>query len=178
MPMDDTGVEQVDRTESFIERVGLYIPIYKGYKEQNLRRDEDRAIRQELVLTIEAVKENLKIIREASSESVDLTTHVNKLDENVDEFLELTKEMVNGHSGWHASANDLREELDELVSWDAKLIDDTVLLRTTVADLVNRIDRGEYAIMTPLKEIERVLDRLAEDYDGRESIMRKFLEQE
>lgn len=174
MPMEEMS-DQVEGKDPLIERIGLYIPIYRGYSEQNLRRDEDRAIRQELVLTLEGAKESSEIISEVSAESTDLMVDINRIDEKIVEFLDSVREMVNGYSGWHASADTLEEELEELVSWDSKLIDDTVLLRETIADLVQKIDMGEYAIMTPLKEIEKILDRLVEDYDGREAVMKKFL---
>lgn len=178
MPIEETVNELTEGVTSLIERVGLYIPIYRGYKEQNLRRDEDRAVRQELVLTLEGAKEDAEVIREASSESIDLTIDVERIDDKVDGFLETVKELVNGYSGWHASADELEEELIELVSWDAKLIDGTVLLRESIINLVQKIDMGEYAIMTPLKDIEKVLDRLIEDYDGREAVMEKFLKED
>ncbi|MGI6471775.1 MAG: hypothetical protein ACOX1N_01705 [Candidatus Methanomethylophilaceae archaeon] len=176
MPMEKL-IEQEEGMDSLIERVGLYIPIYRGYKEQNLRRDEDRAIRQELVLTLEGAEENMKVISEASAESTDIAADVDRISEKINVFLESVAENVNGYSGWHASADSLEKEMEELVSLDSKLIEDTVLLRGTVANLVQKIDLGEYAIMTPLKEIEKILDRLIEDYDGRETVMKKFLKE-
>lgn len=178
MPIDETVSELTEGTDSLIERVGLYIPIYRGYKEQSLRRDEDRAVRQELVLTLEGAKEEANIIREASADSIDLMIDVERIDNKVDGFLEVVRELVNGHSGWHASANELEDELNELVSWDAKLIDGTVLLRESIISLAQKIDMGEYAIMTPLRNIEKFLDRLIEDYDGREAVMKVFLKED
>ena len=177
MPMEKR-TEHEEGKDSLIERVGLYIPIYKGYKEQNLRRDEDRAVRQELVLTLEGAKESSEVISEASAKNADLMVDINRICEKLEEFLASVVEMVNGYSGWHASADSLEEELQELISWDSKLIDDTVLLRETFANLVQKIDLGEYAIMTPLKDIEKVLDRLVEDYEGREAVMMKFIKKD
>lgn len=178
MPMEETVSELTEGTDSLIERIGLYLPIYRGYKEQNLRRDEDRAVRRELVLTLEGVKEDADIIREASAESVDLMIDVDRIDNKLNGFLEVVREVVNGYSGWHASANNLEDKLNELVSWDAKLIDGTVLLRKSIVGLAQKIDMGEYAIMTPLRNIEKILDRLIEDYDGREAAMKEFLKED
>lgn len=177
MPMEKV-TEHEEGKDPLIERVGLYIPIYKGYREQNLRRDEDRAVRQELVLTLEGAKESSEVISEASAKNAELMVDINRICEKIAEFSKTVTEMVNGYSGWHASADSLEEELEELISWDSKLIDGTVLFRETFANLVQKIDLGEYAIMGPLKEIEKVLDRLVEDYDGREAVMMKFLRED
>ena len=36
---------QMAKNRSLVERIAMYVPFYRGYKQKNLRRDEDRAIR-------------------------------------------------------------------------------------------------------------------------------------
>lgn len=178
MPLEDTVGEQLRGTTSLIERIGLYIPIYRGYKEKNLRRDEDRAVRQEVAHTLEGAKNDLATVHRAAIENLDLMRDVERIASKVDKYYISVKKAVNGYSGWHASVKILEEELDGLISWDAKLINGTVLLRKEIGELVQKLDQGEYAIKTPLRNIEKTVDRLIEDYNERETVMKGFLEKE
>lgn len=178
MPLEDTVGEQLRGTTSLIERIGLYIPIYRGYKEKNLRRDEDRAVRQEVARTLEGAKNDLATVHRAAIENLDLMRDVERIASKVDKYYISVKKAVNGYSGWHASVKILEEELDGLISWDAKLINGTVLLRKEIGELVQKLDQGEYAIKTPLRNIEKTVDRLIEDYNERETVMKGFLEKE
>jgi hypothetical protein len=107
---------------------------------------------------------------------MDLMRDAERIRTKVDKYHISVQKAVNGYSGWHASVKILEDELDMLVSWDAKLVDGTVLLRKEVADLVAKIDSGEYAIKAPLREIEKTVDRMIEDYNQRETVMRGFME--
>ncbi len=178
MSLEETVGEQIRGEVSLIERIGLYIPIYRGYKEKNLRRDEDRAIRQEVARTLEGAKNDLATIHRASIDDLDLMRDVERIDAKVDQYYISVKKAVNGYSGWHTSVKILETELDDLVSWDAKLINEAALLRKEIADLVNKIDTGEYAIKAPLRNIEKSVERMIEDYHGRETVMKGFLEKE
>lgn len=178
MPLEDTVGEQLRGTTSLIERIGLYIPVYRGYKEKNLRRDEDRAVRQEVARTLEGAKNDLATVHRAAIENLDLMRDVERIASKVDKYYISVKKAVNGYSGWHASVKILEEELDGLISWDAKLIDGTVLLRKEIGELVQKLDQGEYAIKTPLRNIEKTVDRLIEDYNERETVMKGFLAKE
>lgn len=178
MPLEETVSEKMEGTTSLIERVGLYIPIYRGYKEKNLRRDEDRAIRQEVARTLEGAKNDLATVHRVAIENLDLMRDIERIASKVDKYYISVKKAVNGYSGWHASVKILEEELDDLISWDAKLIGGTVLLRKEIGNLIQKIDQGEYAIKTPLRDVERTIDRLIEDYNERETVMKGFLAKE
>lgn len=176
MPLDDTVGSQMKDNTSLVERIGLYIPIYKGYKEKNLRRDEDRAIRQEVARTLEGAKNDLATIQRAAIKDLELMRDTERIRAKVDKYHISVQKAVNGYSGWHASVKILESELDDLVSWDAKLVGETVLLRKEVADLVKKIDEGEYAIKGILREIEKTVDSMIEDYNHRETVMKGFME--
>lgn len=176
MSLEETVGEQLRGETSLVERIGLYIPIYRGYKEKNLRRDEDRAIRQEIARTLEGAKNDIATIHRASVDDLDLMRDIERIDAKIDQYYISVKKAVNGYSGWHASVKILEAELDDLVSWDAKLINETVLLRKDIADLICKIDAGEYAIKAPLRNIEKAVERMIEDYHGREAVMKGFLE--
>ena len=59
---------QMAKNRSLVERIAMYVPFYRGYKQKNLRRDEDRAIRDVVAKELFDVKNDLSnASREATS---------------------------------------------------------------------------------------------------------------
>ena len=63
-----------------------------------------------------------------------------------------------------------------LIEWDANLMEDAVALKNETAELVRMIDAGEAKLKTPLRDLEISIDKLIEDYNERETVMRGFKE--
>ena len=80
---------------------------------------------------------------------------------------------MNGYSGFHTAVKILEDDLDALVQWDAKLIEDIRLLREGTADLLDSIDRG-MEVKAEIRNLERGVDSMMEDYNQRETIMKGF----
>jgi hypothetical protein len=163
------------KNRSLVERIGLYIPIYRGYKDKNLRRDEDRAVRTEVSRVLERVKLDLATVQRATVNDLELMRDTERIRSKADRYYIDVKKAVNGYSAFHASVKILESELDALIEWDAKLIDDAVSLKEQTASMVKTIDSGTVP-KTALRELEITIDRLIEDYNGRETVMRGFTE--
>jgi len=166
------------KNRSLVERIGLYIPIYRGYKEKNLRRDEDRAVRMEVARVLERAKLDLATVQRSAVGDLDLMRDTERVRSKADRYYIDVKKAVNGYSAFHASVKILESELDALIEWDAKLIDDAVALKEETAALVGMIDSGETKLKAPLRELEVTIDKLIEDYNGRETVMRGFKSEE
>lgn len=164
------------KNQSLVERIGLYIPIYRGYKEKNLRRDEDRAVRTEVARVLERVKLDLVTIQRAAVNDLEIMRDTERIRSKADRYYIDVKKAVNGYSAFHSSVKILEPELDALIEWDAKLMDDAVALKGETEEMVKRIDAGDKDIKAPLRELERNIDKLIEDYNGRETVMRGFKE--
>lgn len=165
------------KNQSLVERIALYIPIYKGYKEKNLRREEDRAIRTEVSRVLERAKLDLVTIQRAVVNDLDLMRDTERIRSKADRYYIDVKKAVNGYSSFHTAVKIMESELDALISWDARLIDDAVALKTETTELVERIDAGETDIKVPLRELEKTIDQLISDYNERETVMRGFKEE-
>jgi len=166
------------KNQSLVERIGHYIPIYRGYKDKNLRREEDRAVRTEVARVLERVKLDLVTIQRATVNDLDLMRDTERIRAKADRYYIDVKKAVNGYSAFHAAIKIMESELDELIEWDAKLMDNAALLKKETKALVKRIDAGETKIKVPLRELEMTFDELIEDYNGRETVMRGFKEGE
>jgi len=176
MALETTVENQMKKNRSLVEKIGLYIPIYRGYKEKNLRREEDRAIRNEVARVLERAKLDLATVQRAVVNDLDLMRDTERIRSKADRYYIDVKKAVNGYSAFHAAVKILESELDALIQWDANLIDGAVALKEETANLVKMIDAGEKNLKVPLRELEITIDKLIEDYNGRETVMRGFKE--
>ncbi|MDR3074874.1 MAG: hypothetical protein LBU30_02400 [Candidatus Methanoplasma sp.] len=176
MSLNDTVESQIKKNQSLVERIGLYIPIYKGYREKNLRRDEDRAVRTEVARILDRAKLDLSTVQRVTLNDLSLMRDAERIRSKADRYCTDVKKAVNGYSAFHSSVKILETELDALIEWDAKLMDDANSLKEQTSELVSRIDAGETNIKIPLRELEMTIDRLIEDYNGRETVMKGFKE--
>ena len=164
------------KNQSLVERIGLYIPIYRGYKDKNLRRDEDRAVRTEVARVLERAKLDLVTVQRATVNDLDLMRDTERIRSKADRYYIDVKKAVNGYSAFHSSVKIMESELDMLIEWDANLIEDALTLKNDTAELVKLIDSGETKLKTPLRDLELTIDKLIEDYNERETVMRGFKE--
>ena len=164
------------KNQSLVEKIGLYIPIYRGYKDKNLRRDEDRAVRNEVARVLEKAKLDLVTIQRATLNDLDLMRDTERIRSKADRYYIDVKKAVNGYSAFHTSVKILESELDKLIQWDAALMDDAVSMKNETAELVKLIDSGEEKLKAPLRDLEITIDKLISDYNERETVMRGFKE--
>ncbi|MCL2509510.1 MAG: hypothetical protein FWF07_00320 [Methanomassiliicoccaceae archaeon] len=176
MSIDNTVESQMKKNQSLVEKIGLYIPIYRGYKDKNLRRDEDRAVRNEVARVLEKAKLDLVTIQRATLNDLDLMRDTERIRSKADRYYIDVKKAVNGYSAFHTSVKILESELDKLIQWDAALMDDAVSMKNETAELVKLIDSGEEKLKAPLRDLEITIDKLISDYNERETVMRGFKE--
>ncbi|MBR6204842.1 MAG: hypothetical protein IKQ60_07330 [Candidatus Methanomethylophilaceae archaeon] len=155
------------------EKIKMYIPGYKGYKEKNLRRDADRAVRQELSRTIQGAKADLAEIQKAVLDDFDLMMDVERIRTKVDKYDIDVKKAVNGYSAFHDSVKILEADLDKVMAWDAKILDDIQAMREATEKLLDMADEGTL-VRKDLRKYERCIDDMLEDYNQREAIMKGF----
>ena len=177
MALNDTVKKEMKSELSATERIAMYIPIYRGYREKNLRRDEDRAVRAELSRAVQGSKADLAAIQRELVDQPKLMLDVERIRTKVDKYDTDIRKAVNGYSAFHTSVKILEDDLDRLVEWDARLINDIQLLRTVTEVLLHQIDEGE-DVKQEVRNLERGVDDMIEAYNQREAVMKGFSEEE
>ncbi len=171
--LDNTVKSKMKSDMGLFEKIKMYIPGYKGYKEKNLRRDADRAVRQELSRTIQGAKADLAEIQKAVLDDFDLMMDVERIRTKVDKYDIDVKKAVNGYSAFHDSVKILEADLDKVMAWDAKILDDIQAMREATEKLLDMADEGTL-VRKDLRKYERCIDDMLEDYNQREAIMKGF----
>lgn len=173
MSIDETVRSEMKEKLSLTERVALYIPGYRGYREKNLRREEDRAVRNEVAKALQGTKAELGTIQRELTSQPALMMDMERIRTKVDRYDVMVRKAVNGYSAFHAAVKIDESDLDALVKWDAQLIDDIKLLREAASDLLKTVDLGAEA-KAEIRNLERGVDGMIEAYNQRESVMKSF----
>ncbi len=175
--LDSTVKSKMKSDMGLFEKIKMYIPGYKGYKEKNLRRDADRAVRQELSRSIQASKADLAEIQRGVIDDMDMLMDVERIRTKVDKYDIDVKKAVNGYSAFHDSVKILEADLDRVMAWDAKILDDIQAMREATEKILEMVDEGTIA-RKDLRKYERCIDDMLEDYNQREAIMKGFQAEE
>lgn len=177
MALNDTVKDKMKSDMSLMERIALYVPGYRGYREKNLRREQDRAVRGELSRAIQGTKADLATIQRELVSQPKLMLDIERIRTKVDRYDIDVKKAVNGYSAFHDANKILEDDLDRLVAWDAELIEDILLMRQATSDLLDSVD-NEDDVKAEIRNLERGVDGLIEAYNKRESVMKGFQDKE
>ena len=175
--LNETVTSKMKGDMGLFERIKLYIPGYKGYKEKNLRRDADRAVRAELSRAIQGSKMDLCEIQKGVLNDFDMMMDVERIRTKVDRYDVDVKKAVNGYSGFHDSVKILEKDLDRVMEWDAKILEDIHALREATENILDAVDEGTIQ-RKDLRKYERCVDDMIEAYNEREAIMKGFQAEE
>lgn len=174
--LENSAEESIAKNRTLIERISMYVPFYKGYKQKNLRRDEDRAIREVVAKVLTAIKNDLANASRATIGDLDAMRDMERIKTKVDRYCTDVKKAVSGYSGIHATVKILESELDRVIEWDANLIDDVELLKQQSEKMMHDADEG-LSIKADMKLIEQTVDEMINTFRQRDNVMRNLVEE-
>ncbi len=174
--LERSAEESIAKNRTLVERICMYVPFYRGYKQKEHCRDEDRAIREVVAKVLEACKNDLANAARATVGDLDAMRDMERIRSKVDRYCTDVKKAVNGYSGVHATIKILESELDRVISWDAQLIDDVELLKQQTENLLANIDNN-LPIKSEMRTIEQTVDSLINTYRERDNIMKNLNEE-
>ena len=175
--LEKSAEASIAKNRTLFERICMYVPFYRGYKQKNLRRDEDRAIRDVVAKVLTAVKNDLANAARATLGDVNAMRDMERIRTKVDRYCTDVKKAVGGYSGIHASMKVLESELDKVIEWDANLIDDVELLKEQSAKMLQNIDEG-LPIKSDMRVIEQTVDEMINTFRERDNVMKNLVEEE
>ena len=140
MAIDETVKNEMKEKMSLYERVAMYVPLYRGYREKNLRREQDRAVRGELSRALQGAKTDLASIQRMLVDSQGLMMDVERIRTKVDHFDVKVRKAVNGYSGFHDAVKIDESDLEALASFDAQMMEDIGAFREASSELLDMTD--------------------------------------
>ncbi|MCQ2079298.1 MAG: hypothetical protein MJZ38_04500 [archaeon] len=174
--LETSAEASIAKNRTLVERIQMYVPFYRGYKQKNLRRDEDRAIRDVVTKVLQAAKTDLANAARATLGDLDAMRDLERIRSKVDRYQTDVKKAVGGYSGVRESVKVLESELDRVISWDAHLIEDVELLKEQTQQMVSDMDQG-LSIKSDMRTIEQTIDDLINTFRERDNIMKNLVEE-
>ena len=180
MGYDDTVMEASKDNRGIFERICLWIPGYRGYKQKNIRRDVDKEIRSEVARSIEECKSVLAEIQRGVVENgdVQMAKTVERVRVKTDTYLKNIESAEAGYSGIWEATKTLEDELEAVMEWDAKLLESAYDLKKLLKMTWSKVDNGSVDIKSDIREIERFLQDLDDGLGTRMKVLRGLAEPE
>lgn len=156
------------------ERIAAFIPGFHGYKEKELRRESDKLIRNHLYLKLSAAKTDLRTISQklADRRYFDVMTDMDRLLAKMDRIVEKVNHASYGYSGFFDAVKVKEENLDRMIDFDNKLLDNVTGLSSEIDAFKADLASG---VTTNLKtRVQAVIDKVEtfeETFDSREEVI-------
>lgn len=178
MGYDDKVMEASKDNRGIIERICLWIPGYRGYRQKNIRRDVDQEVRSQVVRAIDGCKTTLANIQRGVVENGDIqmAKNVERVRIKTDTYLKNIESAEAGYSGIWEATKTLEDELEAVMEWDAKLLESAEDLKKLLDSIMDKVDNGSVDIKADLREVERFLDDLDAGLGTRMQILRGLAE--
>jgi hypothetical protein len=160
---------------SLSERIVAAIPGFRGYKEKELRRESDKLIRNHLHLKLSKAKSDLKTVFQKLSDRrwFDVLTDMDRLMAKVDRVTEKVIHASYGYSGFFDVVKVKEENLDRMIDFDNKLVDEVNSLTADADAFKAELITGEFKNSKEgIQNLTEKLETFEETFDKRDEVIR------
>jgi hypothetical protein len=157
-----------DYKENIFEKIGAFIPGYKGYSEKEGRRDTDKLLRLEIAKHLDGLKENINdIIRQQMDEKkMDSINDLDRLKRNLDIAANQVRYANYGESGFFDVVQIETADLDNLYQFDLGIKEEAEQLGAKIKALM-----GTENLKKDCAVINSILSNLSEKMTKRDKII-------
>jgi hypothetical protein len=170
----ESPYEKIKGEMRLIERIGLAIPGYRGYKLKELRREADKLVRSHIYRRLGLVRDDLKVVfqRLVDSRVTGAYAEMDRLIARVDAVASNINYASYGYSGFFDAVKIQEQSLDRMLEYDVKLIESVDSIEDKVKKLKTDALRGEYvSVNKHIHEIREAVDALEGLMSERRSII-------
>ena len=160
--------------ESPLQRLLDFIPGFKGYREQELRRRADQLLRDHLVGLLDGAKAKLQQFAAKLSRAGKLMA-VGALDRVIGLLTKVRDKLRYadyGYTGWFDTPQIREDELDRMYEYDLSLREFVAAIQTKVDACIGADDA---ALQAALDELEAAIRELEQMIDRREEIIARLV---
>ena len=157
------------------ERIVAAIPGFRGSKEKELRRESDKLLRNHLYLKLSTAKNDLNTIFQKLSDRryFDVLTDMDRLVAKTDRVVEKVNHASYGYTGFYDVVKVKEENLDEMIEFDNKLIDEVNALTAEVDAFKAELAGGETKnLKAKIQALTDKLEGFEGTFDKRDEVIR------
>jgi hypothetical protein len=156
------------------ERIVAAIPGFRGYKEKELRRESDKLIRNHLHRKLSESKDDLKTVFQKLTDKryFDVLTDMDRLMAKADRVTEKVNHASYGYSGFFDIVKVTEPNLDRMIEFDNKLVDEADGLGADVDAFKAEIAKGETKdVKEKIQNIADKMEAFEETFDKRTDVI-------
>jgi hypothetical protein len=156
------------------ERILAEIPGFRGYKEKELRRESDRLIRNHLYRRLSDAKSYLNDIFQKMSDRrlFEVLTGMDRLVAKFDRVAEKVNHASYGYAGFFNVVKVEEENLDRMIDFDNKLIDDVEKIVNAVEAFKTEVIKQEFGkAKERIQHLVETLEAFEETFDKRGEVI-------
>jgi hypothetical protein len=172
--LSETPYQKVRAQTSILEKVGMLIPGYRGYKQRELRREADKLVRNYLYQQLLLTKDDLRAAyqRVVDNKISEVWTDMDRLIAELDMVSSEINHAAYGYAGFFDSVKVNNERLDAMTDFDSKLTDNVLSLEQKVKKFKDEALNGHFEnTRTYVNDIRTVLDLLHSLYNERTNLL-------
>ena len=156
------------------ERIALYVPGYRGYREKNIRREIDRLVRSHIALSIKEAKTVLNDLKRQVMENgdIDSVRSIERISTKIDTYMKSIESAESGYSGIWETMKTTESDLDGVVEWDEKLVIGSEELKAALTKLRDDVDDGATDVKKDIRAIEKYVDELSDGLHQRKLVLK------
>ncbi len=157
-----------------LEKIELFIPGFRGYKEKELRRESDRLIRNQLYQKLSDAEARAKdayraLVNQGVSEAWDDT---DRLMARLDRITERINHSEYGYAGFFDIAKVKEPELDSMIDYDFQLLQMSDSISQAINALKDSVDNNHLPeARQKVKDAMKAVDALETAYNNRKQII-------
>jgi len=172
-----TGRAYVERGKAgtgLLEKIELFIPGFRGYKEKEIRRESDRLIRNQVYQKLSEATAKAKdvyrsLVNQGVSEAWDDTDHMMA---KLDRITERINHSEYGYAGFFDIAKVKEPELDRMIDYDLQMLQMAEAVGQAVNTLKESVDGERPAeARGKVKEALKTVDALEAAYNNRKQVI-------
>ncbi len=156
------------------EKIELFIPGFKGYKEKELRRESDKLLRNQIYQKLSDAEAKAKdiyraLVNTGVSEAWDDTDH---LMAKLDTITERINHSEYGYAGFFDIAKVKEPDLDRMTDYDMKLLQMSNAITQAIDSLQDSVDNGKpQEARGKIQQALKAVDSLEDAYNGRKQVI-------
>ena len=149
------------------------IPIYKGYKEKELRRETDKLLREHVADLARAQWRRIADLqRQLLSNGMLLyVDDLQAAETRLRRFMDRVRNASYGYSGLFDVTKVDEEVLDAVYAFDAELVNNVQAIESGLDSVQDAIDEGE-GVPGAIRKVTEIIGLANEAFDRREKILR------
>lgn len=172
--MSKEPLDAVEANNRLMSRLAMLIPGYHGYKAKELRREADRLVRNYLFQQLTLSKNDLKLVfqRIVDNKLTDDWTDMDRIITDLDTVAQEFNHAAYGYSGFFDAVRVEEKNLNNMVDYDTKLIDNAGSLDVKVKAFKNDVLSGNFeTARTHMDDIRTAVDILDKLYSERKNVI-------